>query len=77
MEEIKLAKRRLVDERRLYSKEELEYILSKTGGKCAHCGKPFREVVRNHEGISNAVKFLKNHPNYNRPIKDEVGDYYE
>lgn len=34
-----MAKRKPVDERRFYSKEEQEYILSKTGGKCAHCGK--------------------------------------
>ena len=34
-----LKKREAVDERRVYTKEEKEYILSKTGGRCAHCGK--------------------------------------
>ena len=33
-------KRKAIDKRRKYTKEEMEYILSKTGGKCAHCGKP-------------------------------------
>lgn len=32
-------KRKPVDKRRLYTTEEKEYILSKTNGKCAHCGK--------------------------------------
>lgn len=31
--------RKPVDKRRFYTKEEKEYILSKTGGRCAHCGK--------------------------------------
>lgn len=34
-----MSKRRPVDKRRIYSKEEKEYILSKTDGRCAHCGK--------------------------------------
>ena len=33
-------KREAIDKRRKYSLKQKEYILSKTGGKCAHCGKP-------------------------------------
>lgn len=42
--------RKPVDKRRFYTKEEKEYILSKTGGRCAHCGKKLtiKTVEKDH-----------------------------
>ena len=34
-----MKRREAIDERRIYTREEKEYILSKTGGRCAHCGR--------------------------------------
>lgn len=34
-----MCERKILDVRRNYSIEEKKQILSKTGGRCAHCGK--------------------------------------
>lgn len=77
----KVQDRELIFQEFLHNLEDMDYDLSRSFYssylKDSDIIRQIREVVRNHEGLSNAVKFLKTHPNYNRPIKDEVGDYYE
>lgn len=84
----KVQDRELIFQEFLNSLEDMDYNSSRNfyGSylKDSDIIKQIREVIRNHEGLSNAVKFLKTHPNYNRKIvlsmldtKDVVGGDYE
>ena len=80
-------RRQAVDNRRFYTKEEKEYILSKTGGRCAHCGKKLstKTMQKDHSipwskgGVSDVENIVPLCADCNKEKADRVlnpGDYF-
>lgn len=72
--------RQPLDKRKIYTTEEKEYILSKTGGKCAHCGKKLtvKTMQKDHSipwskgGMSNVENIVPLCPKCNSEKADAV-----